>query len=211
MFTLCVVSVLTQESCSSESQHCNAIQYCTTVLNNITLLLYLYMYCIIGFVAMVTFTIHVDYHYCIEKFPKDKDKDMITDKNEEEKGNDEMYSVVEREREGRREGEGGRERRREGWREGEEGGREGGGREGGRKIKRKERHYIVFYFNNLRATTCTYYLHYSYRYMAYQMHWLYRIHIADHSPLHYFTSICALLCVLYCYQLHWIKSSCTHR
>ena len=71
---------------------------------------------------MVTFTIHVDYHYCVEKFPKDKDKDMITDENEEEKGNDGMYSVLERERE-----------------EGEEGGREGGGsggREGG-KIKRK--------------------------------------------------------------------------
>ena len=73
---------------------------------------------------MVTFTIHVDYHYCIEKFPKVKDKDMITDENEEEKeekGNDGMYSVVERERE------------REGRREGE------GGREGG-KIKRKEMH-----------------------------------------------------------------------
>ena len=124
MFTLCVVSVLTQESCNSESQHCNVIQYCTTVLNNITLLLYLYMCCIIGFVAMVTFTIHVDYHYCVEKFPKDKDKDMITDENEEEKGNDGMYSVLEREREG---GGGGREE--------EEGGREGG-REGG-KIKRK--------------------------------------------------------------------------
>ena len=62
------------------------------------------MYCIIGFVAMVTFTIHVDYHYCVEKFPKVKDNDMITDKNEEEKekkGND--GNVVERER-GRREG-----------------------------------------------------------------------------------------------------------
>ena len=189
MFTLCVVSVLTQESCSSESQHCNAIQYCTTVLNNVTLLLYLYMYCIIGFVAMVTFTIHVDYHYCVEKFPKVKD--MITDKNEEEKeekGNDGMYSVVERER-----GEGGREGRREGG-------------------KRERKDIIVFNFNNLRATTCTYcYLHYSYRYMAYQMHWLYHIHIADHSSLHCITSICALLCVLYCYQLHWIESSCTHR
>ena len=135
-----------------------------------------------GFVAMVTFAIHVDYHYCVEKFPKVKDKDMITDKNEEEKeekGNDE--NVVERERE-----------------------------EGGRKNKEKGDIYIVFNFNNLRAT-CTYcYIHYSYRYMAYQMHWLYRIHIADHSPLHHITSICALLCVLYCYQLHWIKSSCTH-
>ena len=66
---------------------------------------------------MVTFTIHVDYHYCIEKFPKDKDKDMITDENEEEKGNDGMYSVVEREGEGGREG--------------------GGRREGGRKNKEK--------------------------------------------------------------------------
>ena len=70
---------------------------------------------------MVTFTIHVDYHYCIEKFPKVKDKDMITDENEEEKGNDGMYSVLEREREGgRREGGGG------GREEEEEGGREGG-------------------------------------------------------------------------------------
>ena len=69
---------------------------------------------------MVTFTIHVDYHYCVEKFPKVKYKDMITDENEEEKeekGNDGMYSVVERERGGGREG----------------------GREGGRK-KRKERY-----------------------------------------------------------------------